>query len=100
MMIKYLLYNMVMKSKALLLHEAEKINGFMRLIMKHRNTPDRWTKEEKRLLRAHVKHLSYYIPALMIFALPFGSLLLPFLAEVLDRRNNRRFVHQDFGSNN
>ena len=62
----------------------------MRLLMKHKNTRQTWTKEEKKLLRAHLWHLSSYIPALIIFCLPGGSLLFPLLAEILDRRKNRR----------
>ena len=36
-MIKQILSNTIAKNKALLLHEADKINDFMRLLMKHRN---------------------------------------------------------------
>ncbi len=91
-MVKYEIIKMVMKNKALLLHEAEKISGFMGLLMKPRNTRQSWTKEEKRLLKQHLKHLSYYVPALFIFILPFGTLLIPLLAEVLDRRKSRRLM--------
>ena len=89
-MIPSFVIGMVAKHKALLLHEADKINGFMKLLMKPRNTHEKWTNEEKRMLRSHIWHLSYYIPALVIFALPFGSLLFPFLAEMLDRRKKGR----------
>jgi hypothetical protein len=77
---------MAANHKALLLREAEKITGFMRLLMKPRNTQAKWTKEERRLLKMHLKHLSYYVPALVVFVMPFGSLLIPLLAEILDRR--------------
>jgi NhaP-type Na+/H+ or K+/H+ antiporter len=30
------------------------------------------------------------VPVLIIFALPFGSLMLPLLTEALDRRNRER----------
>lgn len=82
--------NVIAKNKNLLLHEAEKISGFMAILMKTKNTRERWTVEEKRILRAHLCRLSWYIPALIIFALPFGSLLFPVLAEFLDRRKNRQ----------
>jgi hypothetical protein len=82
--------NIIAKNKALLLDEANKINDFMKLLMKYKNTRQAWTKEEKRLLRAHLWHLSFYIPALIIFCLPGGSLLFPLLAEILDRRKNKR----------
>jgi hypothetical protein len=81
---------MVAKNKALLLLEAGKINDFMRLLMKYRNTQYTWTKEERKVLRAGLWHLSSYIPALIIFCLPGGSLLFPLLAEILDRRKNKR----------
>lgn len=84
--IQHQLHRMVANNKALLFHEAEKITGFMRLLMKPRNTRAKWTKEERKLLKMHLKHLSYYVPALVIFVLPFGSLLSPLLAEILDRR--------------
>jgi hypothetical protein len=82
--------NIIAKNKALLLDEANKINDFMRLLMKRKNTRQAWTKEEKIILRAHLWHLSSYIPALIIFCLPGGSLLFPLLAEILDRRKNKR----------
>lgn len=96
-MIKCEIIKMVMKNKALLLHEAEKINGFMGLLMKPRNSRQSWTKEEKRLLRMHLRHLSYYVPAIIIFILPFGSLLIPLLAEILDRRRSRRMMASNAG---
>ena len=89
-MIRQTFSNIIAKNKALLLDEANKINDFMRLLMKRKNTRQAWTKEEKRLLRAHLWHLSSYIPALIIFCLPGGSLLFPLLAEILDRRKNKR----------
>jgi len=89
-MMRYLISNTISKNKALLMHELEKVNGFMRLLMKPRNTREKWTHEERKVLRRHLWRISSYIPALMIFALPFGSLLFPVLAEVLDRRKKRR----------
>ena len=89
-MIKTFVSSILAKNKNLLLHEAEKISGFMALLMKTKNTRQRWTGEEKKLLRAHLWRLSWYIPVLIIFALPFGSLLFPVLAEMMDRRQNRQ----------
>jgi hypothetical protein len=89
-MIKRVLFSTIAKNKALFLHEACKMNDFMGLLMKRRNTDYVWTKEEKRILRAHLWRLSSYIPALIIFCLPFGSLLFPLLAEILDRRTGKR----------
>jgi len=74
----------------MILDEAVQINGFMKLLMKPKNTHTGWTKEEKVQLRNHLKHLSCYVPVLIIFLLPFGSLLIPVLAEILDRRKSKR----------
>ena len=77
----------------MILDEAQKLTGFMHLLMKPRNTGLAWTGEEKRLLKLHLKHLSYYVPIMVVFVLPFGSLLIPVLAEILDRRGTRRRPH-------
>jgi hypothetical protein len=87
---KQTLFNTIAKNRALLFHEADKIDNFMKLLMKHRNTRYPWTNEERKILRAHLWYLSSYIPALIIFCLPGGSLLFPVLAEILDRRKNKR----------
>jgi hypothetical protein len=89
-MIKQIFSNILAKNRALLLHEANKTNDFMRLLMKYKNTRNTWTKEEREILHAHLWHFSSYIPVLIIFCLPGGSLLFPLLAEILDRRKNRR----------
>lgn len=88
--VKEILARTLRKNKTLFLHEAGKINDFMKLLMKHRNTSSTWTREEKRILRTHLWRLSSYIPVLVIFCLPFGSLLFPLLAEILDRRRKGR----------
>ena len=89
-MIKYLLQRLIVKNKALFFEEMGKINGFLALFFKQRNTNGKWTKEERAELKGHLKHLSMYLPLIIIFSLPGGSLLLPILAEVLDRRKTRR----------
>lgn len=91
--IKNQLVRIIATNRALILNEAQQVTGFMHLLMKPRNTGEAWTSEEKRLLRMHLKHLSCYIPVMAVFAMPFGSLLIPVLAEVLDRRTTRRAVH-------
>lgn len=62
----------------------------MYILMKPRNTGEKWTKEEKREIKRHLKRISKIFTILIIFLLPGGSLLLPILAEVLDRRKTRR----------
>lgn len=91
-MIRHLLKQSIRKHKDMILEEAGQINGFMKLLMKPRNTGAGWTKQEKAQLRKHLKRLSLYVPVLIIFLAPFGSLLIPVLAEILDRRKNRRTV--------
>jgi len=80
----------ILKNRALIIKEGKYFHDFMWLLMKHRNTGVEWTTEEKKQLKSHFKHLSLYMPALIIFALPLGSLLLPILTEVLDRRKKNQ----------
>jgi hypothetical protein len=78
------------KLRAAMLREALEIRGFMRLLTKRRNTGEPWTQEEKAEIKAHLKSLSQFVPLLLVFSLPGGSLLLPLLALALDRRGKRR----------
>jgi hypothetical protein len=66
------------------------MNNFMMLLMKHRNTGNDWTAEEISQIKSHLKHLALYVPVLIVFVLPFGSLLIPVLAEIMDRREEIR----------
>lgn len=91
-MIRYCVRRVIEKHKKMILDEAVHINGFMKLLMKPRNTGTGWTKTEKEQIRKHLKRLSYYVPVLIIFLAPFGSLLIPVLAEILDRRKNKRAI--------
>lgn len=76
--------------KEFLLQEGRRMNGFMKLIMKERNTGVKLTRQERSDLRDHCRHMAGYVPVLVIFALPFGFLMLPILAEVLERRREFR----------
>ena len=89
-MIKLFLKRHISKNKALILQESQHMSDLMRLLMKRRNTGVEWTEEEITRLKSHLKHLSLYVPVLIVFILPFGSLLLPILAEALDRREESR----------
>ena len=64
--------------------------GLMRLLMKHRNTGKKWTGDELREIRKRLKEISKIVPVVVVFLLPGGTILLPFLAEVLDRRKKPR----------
>ena len=89
-MIRTFLKNQLVKHKALFFQEAQRISGFLYLLMKQRNTGEKWTAEERKEIKKQLKILAMYIPILLIFLLPGGSLLLPFLAEVMDRRKVSR----------
>ncbi len=89
-MIKLFFKKLLAKNRDMILEEGEHIRGFMRLLMKHRNTGIVWTKEETRDLKSYVKRLFLRVPVLIIIVLPFGLVLLPILAEILDRRKKSR----------
>jgi len=82
--------NLITKNKEFILEEILAVKGLMQLLIKQRNTNQKWTKEEIREIKNHLKNISKMVPALVIFLLPGGSLLLPFLAEILDRRKKAR----------
>jgi hypothetical protein len=89
-MIKKYLKRLIIINKEAILMEVLSIKGLMQLLMKTRNTDEKWTREEKKEIKKHLKNIAKIIPAIAIFALPGGSFLLPILAEVLDRRKTRR----------
>ena len=89
-MIKRFLKGLIAKNKEFILSQVLAVKGLMQLLMKNRNTGEKWTREEIREIRAHLKHIAMLVPALIIFLLPGGSVLLPLLAEVLDRRKRIR----------
>jgi hypothetical protein len=80
----------IIKNREFILREVLAVKGLMSLLMKNRNTGEKWTKEEKREIKNHLRDISKMIPFIIVFLLPGGSLFLPFLAEVLDRRKKRR----------
>ena len=89
-MIKRFLKGLIAKNKEFILSQVLAVKGLMQLLMKNRNTGEKWTRDEIREIRAHLKHIAMLVPALIIFLLPGGSVLLPLLAEVLDRRKKLR----------
>ena len=76
--------------KHLILPHVLAIQGLMRLLMKGRNTGEPWTPAETREIRGHLRTITKLVPVLILFVLPGGLLLLPVLAEVLDRRSKPR----------
>jgi hypothetical protein len=89
-MLTQFLKNRVASQRKFILPHVLKIQGLMRLLMKVRNTGDPWTREELREIRSHLWGIAKLIPLLVVFILPGGLLLLPILAEVLDRRDAPR----------
>ncbi len=88
--IKRYFKRLLMKNKAFLLDQVLSVKGLMALLMKNRNTGEKWTKEEKREIKRHLKNVSKMVPVIIVFLLPGGTIMLPFLAEVLDRRKTIR----------
>jgi len=89
-MIKFLLKRLISKNRELIFREAQHFQGFLNLLFKQRNTNLKWSKEEKEKIKNYLKRLSLYVPILIVFVLPGGSLMLPILVEILDRRKIRR----------
>jgi len=89
-MIKRFLKRLIDNNKEFILSQVLAVKDLMRLLMKNRNTGEKWTREEIHEIRAHLRHIAMLVPALIIFLLPGGSLLLPLLADVLDRRKKIR----------
>lgn len=78
------------RNRGFILEEVLAVKGLFHLLMKHRNTGQKWSLEELKEIRLHLKNISRGVPVVVVFLLPGGSLLLPFLVEVIDRRTNRR----------
>ncbi len=95
-MFRYFLKTFVSKNKEIIFREAQQMQGFLYLLFKERNTGEKWTKEEKKILKDHLKTLSLYVPMIFVFLLPGGSLLLPVFTEILDRRRTRRVAQGAF----
>lgn len=89
-MIKKYLKRLIVINKQVILMEVLSIKGLMQLLMKIRNTDEKWSREERKEIRMHLKNIAKIVPAIAIFSLPGGAFLLPILSEALDRRKNRR----------
>ena len=89
-MIKKYLKRLILLNKEAILMEVLSITGLMQVLMKARNTDEKWTREEKKEIMRHLKNIAKIIPVVAIFSLPGGAFLLPILAEALDRRKKRR----------
>ncbi|MES2564013.1 MAG: hypothetical protein V4637_14970 [Pseudomonadota bacterium] len=79
----------IAREKAYLLEEMLQVKGLVPLLMKPRNG-ERWTAEDKALLKDHLKRVSRLSHYLAVLLLPGGLLLLPALSWWLDRRRGKR----------
>jgi hypothetical protein len=75
--------------KKMVLDQVTTVEGLMRLLMKERNGVP-WTPDDKTQLCGHLRTLAASLPALAVFSLPGGALLLPALAWLVDRRKKKR----------
>jgi hypothetical protein len=89
-MIKKYLKRLIIINKEAILMEVLSIRGLMQLLMKTRNTEEKWTREEKKEIKRHLRNIAKIIPAVAIFSLPGGPFLLSIFTEALDRRKTRR----------
>ena len=65
------------------------VESLVAVLMKRRNGKP-WTREEKAFLRAELRTLARWVPALLLFLLPGSVVLLPIYAWLLDRRKGER----------
>lgn len=79
----------IAREKAYLLEEMLQVKGLLPLLMKPRNG-ERWTAEDKVLLKDQLRRVSRLSHYLVVLLLPGGLLLLPVLSWWLDRRRNKR----------
>jgi len=67
-----------------ILKEIGSAKDLMALLMK--GTRGKWTKSDLAKIKVHLVSLGKKFPILMVFMLPGGTILLPLLVEVLERR--------------
>jgi hypothetical protein len=79
-----ILKEILVKYRKRILKEIDSVKELTSLLMK--GTQRSWTKGELLLIKAHFILLEKKIPILLVFLLPGGSMLLPVLVDVLDRR--------------
>lgn len=89
-MVAGFLKGLIQKNRGFILARVLEVKGLMQLLMKNRNTGEKWTPEELTQIRGHLKGIARLVPVILVFLLPGGALLLPLLAEVLDRRKQIR----------
>ncbi len=65
--------------------EACELKALLRLVREHWNTGKTWTRGEMKEFRVHLRNALKIVYALIIFLLPGGLFLLPFVAGWLHR---------------
>lgn len=80
--------NLTQREKQHLLGEMQQARGLVPILMKERNG-QRWTSEDRVLLRNHLGRLSRLSPYLVLVVMPGGFFMLPVFAWWLDRRRTR-----------
>ena len=80
---------LIIGNREFILGEVLAVKGLMELLMRPRNTGEKWTTDQVTEIKSHLRILSKGIPAMAIFLLPGGSLLLPLFVAILDRRKRR-----------
>lgn len=80
--------SLTQREKQRLLAEMQNARGLMPILMKQRNG-QRWSSEDRALLRDHLGRLSRLSPYLVLVVMPGGFFILPVFAWWLDRRRMR-----------
>lgn len=80
--------NLTQREKQRLLAEMQQTRGVVPILMKPRNG-QRWSSEDRLLLRDHLGRLSRLSPYLVLVVMPGGFFMLPVFAWWLDRRRTR-----------
>jgi hypothetical protein len=83
------LHSLQNRERVRLQSELSQTRGLMQLLMKQRNGY-RWTAEDRRIIRLHLKTIWGLSPYLVLLVAPGGLVALPFLAWWLDRRKGQR----------
>lgn len=76
-----------------ILNEVLLIDDLMYVLTKGLSV--KWTSAELALIKNHFTHIAKRIPAIALLLAPGGFILLPVLAEVLDRRQRKKQVDME-----
>ena len=91
------LKGLILKNREFILGQVLAVKGLTELLMKRCNTGQKWTADGIMEMKSHLRMLSKVIPAVGVFLLPGGGLLLPFFVEILDRRKKNARKSEERG---